>query len=286
MTNSPQSVLQQHALSAAFPSMSESDIEALAEDIKKHGQREPALIYEGQVLDGWHRYLACQQIGAEFWSDDFTGDDPIAFVISKNLHRRHLTAIQRASAVVAAHNWKAPGNPATVAGLSESAMALAAEVSPRTIRHAKAATVAGLSDEAREGKVSARQIEQVTKLTGKKRERAVQDIKDGKPPAPMKPKPDDAKLRAELIFVQGKFADLAEKNAELADTARDLQDKLEMYEAKDPDEQQQLIKSLQRKLVKAEGECDRLRIARSDAQAKNNQLIAEVKRLKRKAGEK
>ena len=54
---------EQHPLSAAFPAMPEVDLEALAEDIKAHGQREPGLLHEGMVLDGWHRYLACEKAG-------------------------------------------------------------------------------------------------------------------------------------------------------------------------------------------------------------------------------
>lgn len=290
MTNPHHVTLQQHALSAAFPSMPEADLEALAEDIKKHGQREPGFIFEGAVLDGWHRYLACERIGLEFWADDFTGEDPIAFVLSKNMHRRHLTAMQRAAAVVAATNWRPSGvqngNPATVATMTDGEMADAAEVSERTIRHAKAATVAGLGKEAREGEVSARQIAHVAALPPKKRDAAVKAIKDGTPPpVPRKPKTDDGKARAELSALQGKYADLAEKNAELADTARELADKLEMYEAKEPEEQQKVIASLQKKLRRSEQEVDRVTIARNDTQAKNNELIREVKRLKKKAGE-
>jgi hypothetical protein len=46
-------------LSAAFPSMPEKEIEALTLDIEAHGQREPGVLLDGMVLDGWHRYLAC-----------------------------------------------------------------------------------------------------------------------------------------------------------------------------------------------------------------------------------
>lgn len=274
--------------------MSDADLDSLAEDIKKHGQREAGFLLDGMVLDGWHRLRACQQIGLDFWTEEFTGEDPVAFVLSKNMHRRHLTAIQRAAAIVAATNWRPTGvtdRAATVAALSAGQMAQAAEVSERTIRHARAATVAGLGEEARDGKVSARQIAHIAKLPKAKREKAVQKIKAGE--APPKPKAVIASraveklyegAKAELLEIQGKYADLAEKNAELADTARELQDKLEMYEATEPDEQQKLIAQLQKKLVKAEGEIERMRVARNDVQAKNNQLIAEVKRLKRQAG--
>jgi hypothetical protein len=51
------------------------------------------------VLDGRNRYKACQELGIEMTfceiedNEDF---DPIAYVLSHNLHRRHLTESQRA----------------------------------------------------------------------------------------------------------------------------------------------------------------------------------------------
>jgi hypothetical protein len=60
------SLLEQHPLSAAFPSMPENEIAALALDIESHGQREPGITLDGMVLDGWHRYLACHRLGVQF----------------------------------------------------------------------------------------------------------------------------------------------------------------------------------------------------------------------------
>jgi hypothetical protein len=66
MTTTTQNSLQQHPLSAAFPSMPPVELEALAMDIEAHGQREPGVLFEGMVLDGWHRYVACGKAGVEF----------------------------------------------------------------------------------------------------------------------------------------------------------------------------------------------------------------------------
>jgi hypothetical protein len=44
---------------------------ALAIDIEAHGQREPGVLFEGMVLDGWHRYRACEQIGVEFKAEEY-----------------------------------------------------------------------------------------------------------------------------------------------------------------------------------------------------------------------
>jgi ParB-like chromosome segregation protein Spo0J len=91
--------------------MSEPELQALADDIKKNGQHEPIVYVEGesggeivrQVIDGRNRLLACEIAGVEPWfnalytdADDQNQRDIVALVLSKNLHRRHLTASQRA----------------------------------------------------------------------------------------------------------------------------------------------------------------------------------------------
>jgi hypothetical protein len=56
----------------------------------RHSQRDPILIYEGQILDGRNRYRACMIAGvdAKFATFDRARDgDPLAYV--RNLRRRH-----------------------------------------------------------------------------------------------------------------------------------------------------------------------------------------------------
>lgn len=264
--------LQQHPLSAAFPAMPEQEVEALAIDIEKHGQREPGVLFEGMVLDGWHRYLACERVGKKFLCGDFGAGDPVSFVLSRNLHRRHLTASQRAAAVVACHDWRPNGvaRGALVQGMKTSEeMALEADVGERTIVHAKRAHEAGLGDAVKDGAVSARRAAEVAKLPKAKRAKALRE------PAP--PKPDATEKLREQIEA------LTEERANLADTARELEDKLTAYETTDPDEQQKEIQKLQKRIVKLEAEIERITRARNDAQAKNNELIREVKRLRKRA---
>lgn len=88
---------QPHEAAEIFPAMGQDDMEALAKDIDEHGLRDPIILHEGKILDGRHRYQACLIAGViprfEEWDGDGTA---VAFVISKNLHRRHLTESQRA----------------------------------------------------------------------------------------------------------------------------------------------------------------------------------------------
>lgn len=65
-------------------------------DIRINGQQEPIVLYEGKILDGRNRYLACLELGLKPKTTEYKGDDPLAYVLSTNLHRRHLTKSQRA----------------------------------------------------------------------------------------------------------------------------------------------------------------------------------------------
>jgi hypothetical protein len=68
----------------------------LVKDIDINGQREPVTIHEDMVLEGWNRVRACVELRRPVKVKPFEGNDPIAFVLSTNLHRRHLDTSQRA----------------------------------------------------------------------------------------------------------------------------------------------------------------------------------------------
>jgi len=84
-----------HEIAKIFPLMEGTEFDALVADIKKNGLLEPIWLYEDKILDGRNRYKACQLAGIEPQFVEYTKDNPLAFVISVNLHRRHLTAYQR-----------------------------------------------------------------------------------------------------------------------------------------------------------------------------------------------
>lgn len=86
-----------HPMAALFPMLPEDDLRALADDIKVNGQHEPVVLWDGQVLDGRNRLAACELAGVEPRTRTITScPDPLAFVLSANLHRRHLNESQRA----------------------------------------------------------------------------------------------------------------------------------------------------------------------------------------------
>jgi hypothetical protein len=96
-----------HPLCTLFPRLEGAEFESLREDIKANGQREPIILHDGMVLDGGNRYRACIEAGIEPQVMKFGGGDVVAYVLSANLHRRHLSAGQNAAIVASVTNWAA-----------------------------------------------------------------------------------------------------------------------------------------------------------------------------------
>jgi ParB-like chromosome segregation protein Spo0J len=88
--------LEFHPLANLFPLLDGDDLDDLVADIKAHGLHEKIVTYEGMILDGRNRYRACIDAGIEPTYTAYQGDDPVAYVISLNLRRRHLDESQRA----------------------------------------------------------------------------------------------------------------------------------------------------------------------------------------------
>lgn len=87
-----------HPIARLFPPMSDAQYAALRDDIRENGQREPITLWQGQVIDGLHRARACDELGIAPVTREWEGEESglTAYVVSLNLHRRHLSESQRA----------------------------------------------------------------------------------------------------------------------------------------------------------------------------------------------
>lgn len=89
--------MKPHALAELFPPLGAKDLKALADDIKANGLVNPIITYEDKVLDGRNRLAACKLAKVEPRFEEWKGEgDPTTWVVSQNVHRRHLTESQRA----------------------------------------------------------------------------------------------------------------------------------------------------------------------------------------------
>jgi hypothetical protein len=87
-----------HGVANIFPMMTDAEFASLKADIAENGLREAVWLHpNGSIIDGRNRYNACTELGIvpEFrtWNG---GGSLVSFVVSLNLHRRHLTESQRA----------------------------------------------------------------------------------------------------------------------------------------------------------------------------------------------
>ena len=205
-------LLERHPLSALWGDMPEWEYEEFVESVQEHGFADPYVwLLDGQVLDGWHRYRTAQELskteGLIFRSWD--GGDPVQYVIRKNLHRRHLTASQRAAMVVACHEWQRAGRPEKGDGPSPFStvpeMAEEAGVSERTIQRAKVASEAGLGEAVQSGELSAE------KATERARGDGIADM----PKEPTKTERLQAEIATLEAEIQGKAQKIDDLTAEI-----------------------------------------------------------------------
>jgi len=84
-----------HPLANLFPLMTEQELEELAADIRAKGLNEPIVLRDDKILDGRNRALACDKAGVRLKFQECPSNDPLGYVISANIQRRHLTAEQK-----------------------------------------------------------------------------------------------------------------------------------------------------------------------------------------------
>lgn len=149
--------METHEAANIFP-IDDEHISDLAADIKKNGQKVAIELFEGKIIDGRRRFKACQVAGIEPLTKNVLPEDPISYVLSLNLHRRHLTPSQLAMVGARAreiydreakdrqkaHGGTAPGKSKTLpanlpevkSGDSRDAVGKAIGVSGKSIDHA------------------------------------------------------------------------------------------------------------------------------------------------------
>jgi ParB-like chromosome segregation protein Spo0J len=137
-----------HPAADLFPMMSDEELVLLGDDMLEHGQREPIILYHGQILDGRNRYRACVLKGIEPKFRSELPADPYAFVASANLHRRHLDASQRAMIAdkLAMLREGRPSETASRDAITQSKAASLLEVSRPSVQRARYVREHGVPD--------------------------------------------------------------------------------------------------------------------------------------------
>lgn len=89
---------KQHPIALALMpgGMDDQEFAAFCDDVEERGIIMPVTLYEGQVLDGWHRYRAAHKTGTPFKTIEYAGKDPAGYIAAVNVLRRKLSSLQRA----------------------------------------------------------------------------------------------------------------------------------------------------------------------------------------------
>lgn len=89
-----------HPIAMVFPEIDAPTFQDLMASMRSHGfaANHPIMVFEGKILDGRNRYRAAMETGVEPVLMDFHGtrEEAAEFSLRENLHRRHLTAGQKA----------------------------------------------------------------------------------------------------------------------------------------------------------------------------------------------
>lgn len=257
-----------HPLCTLFPRLAGAEFDALVADIRVNGLSQPITTHNGMILDGGNRYRACIEAGVEPTFRKFAGTNVVTFVLSANLHRRHLSAGQQAAIVASAQDWaqaqpaSRPKKECNVAPLSTSA-SRAAE-SGASLRTQKMADKVAKADPA-----LAREVGHGTVSLPK----AVAQV-DGKP---SKPKPKGNEPTVESL--QAENAQLREALAEARDNARELAAMVESYDAVTQGEH-----AAAKEMTKLRAQLRTVEATRDQWMTTAGELRKEVKALQRKQG--
>lgn len=193
-----------HETAQLFPLMEGEEYRALVEDIRRNGLREPIWVYQGKIVDGRNRYRACRELGIQPRYREWDGKGSlVSFVVSMNLHRRHLSESQRAAIAVQMlplleaeakerqreHGGTAPGRIRTVPEkfqevLGGEAAEQAAKLFGTNARYVYDAkklsqTAPDVLEEVRAGVVTLPEAKELVKLPQEARREAIQKVKAG-----------------------------------------------------------------------------------------------------------
>lgn len=155
-----------HEVANIFPLMTDDELVQLANDIEQNGLQEPIWTYEGAIIDGRNRFRACEKVDVKPTYREWDGKGSLlSFVVSRNLHRRHLNESQRAmvAASIATMDRGRPSENGSIDSFSRSTAAELLNVSPKSVQRAVKIRKKGDSELAKEVESGEKTVSAATK---------------------------------------------------------------------------------------------------------------------------
>lgn len=268
--------LKQHPLSAAFPAMSADDFAALRDSIEAVGVQNPITVFDGMVIDGWHRYTAANELGMACPSVELGDTDPRDFVLAQNKARRHITQAQLALATTAVYQWRPHGDQRSTPGVDRAKttaeLADIAGVHANTITQAKAVQTKAapeVLDAVKSGAIGLRKAAAIANLPKEEQAAAIaKPIIKAKQPEPA-PEPVDHELEEATNTIVA-----------MADEMDELRDMLAAAQMGGDEaakaEGAQLIADLRAQIKTLEAELDAVKSSRDVFMRENAELKKQV----------
>lgn len=283
---------QLHPLCTLFPRIDGGEFAALVEDIRANGLSQPIVLHDGMILDGGNRYRACEEAGVEPEFVEFEGESIVSFVLSANLHRRHMTAGQRAAIVASAQDWaRAQSHGGVRKAETEQAARLPLEPGEQAaslpLERKQRETVADRAAKSDASERTQRMADKVAKADPELAKQvahgemtlpeAVEKVTGKRPGKKAAPKDPLAAAKARIAELEAELAAVRDELAEARDNMTVMADELAAYKrAADPEHAQ--------KFLQQQGYVSTLEATRDEWMTKCSSLTREVKALQRKLG--
>lgn len=260
--------------------MAADDFQSLKDSIMEIGVQNPITVFEGMVIDGWHRYTAANELGLDCPVVELGDVDPRDFVLAQNKARRHVTQAQLALATTAVYAWKPVGNPEfsqshteCVIAKSNDELAAIAGVHKNTITQAKAVQSKAAPEviaAVKSGEIGLPKAAAIAKLPKEEQAAAIH-----------KPAPKAAPVVPEVLGASHELNEAAAAINALASENDQLRDRLAVAAmegtAEEKAEAAQTIAELRHQIKALEAELDATRASRDGFQRQNAELMKQVR---------
>ena len=196
----------QHEYGKLMPEMSTEQYTDLKNDIAQNGIKDKIIMFEGSILEGWHRYKATCELGSPFKGfDHFRGtkSQALSLVVSKNLMRRHMTTDQRAMVLASARKMLIEAGVPSGDDVDKfGQMAEHADINRSAAYRAKTIAQKGideLQEAVRDGEIGTKTGEEIAKLPEKQQKKA---LKATKAPPKAPPKEENVKsiVKTDVVY--------------------------------------------------------------------------------------
>lgn len=184
----PDAELVDHPLAGLFPMLAGAEESEFNQDVRNVGVNVKVTLFKGQLLDGRNRRRAARLAGQFCPAEEYIGKDPLRFVMSRNVRRRHLTESQRAAAAAEAEGFTHGGARRGEAAKDEKPatreeVAAMANVSVPTVARAARVKNKGtpeLFNAVREGLIPANVAAQAVNLKPEEQKQVIAEVSAGR----------------------------------------------------------------------------------------------------------